>query len=629
MGKKRGRPPKSPNPIDKSSNETQKQGLDLSELDEEDLAIDSLSPKQAKKLLKNMDLIREKLKGKNPVSTTNNDMRYPSIALVPRFESKYNNLETEQQQQKCRIRDDHTVFPLPSSPLLYPFLTTSPPMDNSSQQQQQQYDPSLMQAYDQSSQQQHYYYYDFNHQHQFQQQEPTTCVPVHSAGPSQAHQPNPVQGTPDAGSLNPAAVAVVAGALAQQLSHYTGNVDGMQTRMYEQIGPPQYRGRGRRGGRPYRRGGRGHFNNRGRAPYRGRGRGRVGDGRHLPSPSGPAISNVADAPAAEATSVVQPVPLESSHVPLLDPTQGPAASLQPQVVAKLWCEICKAECNSPEIMQQHINGKRHKKNLLVHEELQRRKDVNGQQSGQISTPQLNLTIQESETVNLKDETKQQNIVGGTSEVPAEALEGEPSGNSATLKGCRGSKYMRANDGSRKPVEPKQAVSFICELCNVKCESPVAYNSHRTGKKHMANFKRVCGHQGLNGEAGMQQLQPPDANDLSNSNNSQVQQSVGVQQGVSDPQVLLAQLLMTVQTVLSQVQVPATAPLSGPVAAQTQAVAGSSHKQQNLSQTRASGGSTAHLESENVNAETKTQLLSATSQLDNTAGPSSDTQTADG
>ncbi|KAK7251357.1 hypothetical protein RIF29_34470 [Crotalaria pallida] len=80
MAKKRGRPPKSHGPSEKASIDSQKIGLELSELDEEDLAdIDSLSPKQAEKLMKNLDLIREKLKGKAPVSIPekqSNDNRY-------------------------------------------------------------------------------------------------------------------------------------------------------------------------------------------------------------------------------------------------------------------------------------------------------------------------------------------------------------------------------------------------------------------------------------------------------------------------------------------------------------------------------------------------------------------------
>ncbi|KAE9622064.1 hypothetical protein Lal_00032752 [Lupinus albus] len=508
-------------------------------------------------------------------------------------------------------------------------------MDSSNSQQQQQqheYDPSQMQAYDQSSQQ-YYYYHDNTNQQQNQYYQDQILVhppgvtiapePDQSAGFSQTQQVNSVQGASDAGLLNPGGVVM---RNLTQVSHYAGNVDGVLPVMYEQIGPSQYRGRGHRGGR---RGGRGHFNHRGRAPYRGRGRGRVGDGRHFPS-------NEAEAPAAEGTSVVQPESFASGQVSLPDPTQAPAAKLQPPL-AKLWCEICKAECNSPEMLQQHINGKRHKKNLLVHEELQRRKAVNGQLGGQISTSETNLTIQpenvqESKTDNPNDETELPNIVGGTSEVLAEAPMGEPDNNSAgqgrggfkNKRRGRGSKYMRSNDGSRIPVEPKQAISFICELCNVKCESQVVYNSHMIGKKHMSNFKRVHGHQGFNAEAATQH-HPPDANDLSNSNNSLVQQ------GVSDPQLLLAQLLMTVQSVLSQVQVPAMALPSGPVAAQIQAVAGSSQHLQNLSQTQVSGSTTTHVESENPNdvGVTKIQPLFAPPELNTSTGLSNDTQTTDG
>ncbi|KAK7250588.1 hypothetical protein RIF29_33113 [Crotalaria pallida] len=70
MAKKRGRPPKSPASQAKSKPASQ---VDLSLLDDEDIAdIDSLSPKQAEALLKNIDVIHEKLKGKTPVSDDSN-----------------------------------------------------------------------------------------------------------------------------------------------------------------------------------------------------------------------------------------------------------------------------------------------------------------------------------------------------------------------------------------------------------------------------------------------------------------------------------------------------------------------------------------------------------------------------
>ncbi|KAK7281125.1 hypothetical protein RIF29_08841 [Crotalaria pallida] len=66
MAKKRGRPPKTA-----SNKKTSHDNLtvDLSQLDEEDIAdIDSLTPKQAATLLKNIDAIRERLKGKAPAT---------------------------------------------------------------------------------------------------------------------------------------------------------------------------------------------------------------------------------------------------------------------------------------------------------------------------------------------------------------------------------------------------------------------------------------------------------------------------------------------------------------------------------------------------------------------------------
>ncbi|RDY04186.1 hypothetical protein CR513_12126, partial [Mucuna pruriens] len=554
-------------------------------------------------------------------------------------------------------------------------------MNSSGYEQEQQHDyaPSQTQtqtqtpSYDQSSQP--YYAYNYAHDNQ---QDPTSLpiVPelLRSAEPSHTLALNPVQAAPVAG-LNPAAVAVVAGALAQLV----GNVDRVPREPLKQLGlcsmslptklspnlcsatigflkiammtgPSQYRGRGRGGGRPFRGSGRGRFNH-----HRGRGRGRGGDGREFSSHSSePTIANVADVPAADgATSVMQPSSV-SGQSSLPNPAEVPSAPLQAPP-CKLWCEICKAECNTPEMLEQHKNGKRHRKNLLVHEEVQRLKVLSEQQSGNISTSQSNLTIQpekvqESENKGLpeenmgseatannhNDETELQNNVAGVSKVQTEEPQEEPRYNFAIqghgfkrkMRGGRGGKYMRSDDGSRKPVEPskpKQVTSFICELCNVKCDSQVVYNSHLTGKKHLSNFKRVHGHQALNGEAWIQPLHPPKINPLSNVNNFTVQ-GVNVPHHINDPRNLLAQLLMTV---LSNVQIPA------PPATQIHApalMAGSSHEplSQNLSQTQVSD-SLAHFETENSTGKTKDQMSSVTLQLEETAGSSDNgnTETADG
>ncbi|KAK7349689.1 hypothetical protein VNO77_07261 [Canavalia gladiata] len=465
-----------------------------------------------------------------------------------------------------------------------------------------------------------------------------------------------------------------------------------------QTGPSQYKGKGGRGGRPFRGGG------------RGRGHG-GGGGRHIPShSSGPTISNVPGAPAATGgTSVVEPSTV-SAQTPLPKPAQAPAAPVQPPVpTRKACCEICKVECNTPEILEQHKNGKKHKKKMKMHEQLQICNTINGQQSGQIPTSQLNLTdqpkkVQESEknghpaqnvcsvgseviVDNHKEEKQLENNAGNISEVPAEVPEEKTTDNSAARgqglkrkrKGGKGVKFMRTNDGSRSVEHPTPAQPPLkCELCDVKCESQAVYQSHMAGKKHLSRLKRAQASSGIDKQSssgidkqsssgidkqsssgigkqsssgigkqsssgigkqsssgidkqsssgveqaalsggffGLQALYPPDINALSNAINAQVQQ------GDNDPQVLLAQLLMTV---LTQAQVPATAPVTGAVAAQVPAptsVAGPSLEPQLQTQ-----GSeiTANVEMEKPSGEPKTEQVPVPLELNAQLGSSVSTQ----
>nr|XP_007140807.1 hypothetical protein PHAVU_008G143800g [Phaseolus vulgaris]ESW12801.1 hypothetical protein PHAVU_008G143800g [Phaseolus vulgaris] len=113
-------------------------------------------------------------------------------------------------------------------------------MDSSGYQQHQQqqhgHDPSQTSSYDQSSQPCYPYSnsndndnnnsYAQDNQAQFQEHPnsiPIAPEPPHSTEPSHPHALNPVHPTPVQGSLNPAAVAAIAGALAQLV----GNVDGL------------------------------------------------------------------------------------------------------------------------------------------------------------------------------------------------------------------------------------------------------------------------------------------------------------------------------------------------------------------------------------------------------------------
>ncbi|XP_048422762.1 uncharacterized protein LOC108868476 [Pyrus x bretschneideri] len=507
--------------------------------------------------------------------------------------------------------------------------------DQQQHHHQQSFDPSRIQSYDQSYQA----YYPYNHpqqsdhQQQYQQyynpttttqdyatshdatahhhqyhQEPISIhppgVPIppqqpQTADPDPTHlqnayyphgvaedQKQQVDSSSGYGGLNPAAVAALS-----QLSQLTGNIEAAQRAAEPPIGQTIYRGGGRRGNRPFRGGGRGHFGYHGSRPdgsappFRGRGRGQ-GGGRHFQQYGAASTNpNSIPVPAEGVAALTQPPSaLVPGQAPLPVPTQVSSASFwrPPRMV---WCELCRVDCNTPEILEQHKNGKRHKKNMLVHEELQKRNKVNtGQQNAQMPNTELKTEVpvrvegfeekqplQENITSGVvtddsRNETDQKDT-GANAEASAEPgnnssdqFAGRGRGSKRRMRGGRGGKYVRTNDGSRRPVEPPKPkqVPFICELCNVKCESQVVYDSHVNGKKHLATLKRFHGHRALYGDAGLQAVNPPNVNAASTS------AAPPVHQVVNDPQALLAQLLMNY--VLSQTQAQGIAPPPGAASA---------------------------------------------------------------
>uniref|UniRef100_A0A7C9D9F2 U1-type domain-containing protein n=1 Tax=Opuntia streptacantha TaxID=393608 RepID=A0A7C9D9F2_OPUST len=182
-----------------------------------------------------------------------------------------------------------------------------------------------------------------------------------------------------------------------------------------------------------------------------------------------------------------------------------------------WCELCRVDCNTLEILEQHKNGKRHKKNLKLQEELHNLSKQLSVENPQVPLPKSKPETLPSEPVpkGIKSESE----AGGKSEPsgapPSEgSIRKDRTGVRGGFKrkmrgGGRGGKSMRAYDGSRRPVEPpkpKQMVPIICDLCNVKCESQVVFESHVAGKKHLANVKRFQSHKEAFGE-GIQALYP--------------------------------------------------------------------------------------------------------------------------
>ncbi|XP_052193691.1 uncharacterized protein LOC127802065 isoform X2 [Diospyros lotus] len=296
-------------------------------------------------------------------------------------------------------------------------------------------------------------------------------------------------------------------------------------------------GGGSRSGGSFRQVGVGHFGSRpdGSSPsYRGRGRGRSHAGR---------FSSPAEKPASFRHEASSQTPGQSPQYvvgPELAPTSVSAHALRTSVwppPRMAWCELCRVDCNTPEILEQHKNGKKHKKNLQVYEEFQKLNEllVRRRQTEQVPVPEVNqeVDVQPEKVERSEDKLASQEDLSsqaGTDENKVESEQQmvsetaaseeetrkpgmdcfEVRGSKRKMRGGRGGKWMRTHEGSRRSVEPpkpKQAVSLSCELCNVKCESEVVFQSHLNGKKHLSNLKRFQGQQAILEQAALQVLYP--------------------------------------------------------------------------------------------------------------------------
>ncbi|XP_039011947.1 uncharacterized protein LOC120141077 [Hibiscus syriacus] len=109
-----------------------------------------------------------------------------------------------------------------------------------------------------------------------------------------------------------------------------------------------------RGGRTFRGGGRGHVGNRGikpdgSAPLR---RGRHSGSMHFASTG--VTSSIPNSVSDPSVAGMPPSALVPDQATL--PPQMPSALVWP-LPRMAWCELCRVDCNRPEILEQHKNGK--------------------------------------------------------------------------------------------------------------------------------------------------------------------------------------------------------------------------------------------------------------------------------
>ncbi|OIW05409.1 hypothetical protein TanjilG_28874 [Lupinus angustifolius] len=135
------------------------------------------------------------------------------------------------------------------------------------------------------------------------------------------------------------------------------------------------------------------------------------------------------------------------------------------IVQPAYCEVCKIECTSVEVLHQHKLGKKHKKNLeTLRESL---KPFQSHPSGS-SNPFIGPQVQND-----------------------------------TSKSASGSKSKRKTVETPEDLEKKKRKVLeggaaaeavrICAVCNVVCNSAIVYDYHLKGQKHAAMMKKVSEH----------------------------------------------------------------------------------------------------------------------------------------
>ncbi|TQE00013.1 hypothetical protein C1H46_014391 [Malus baccata] len=131
-----------------------------------------------------------------------------------------------------------------------------------------------------------------------------------------------------------------------------------------------------------------------------------------------------------------------------------------KLVQSAWCEVCKINCNSNDAYVAHLVGKKHKKNL---EQLGKSKNDGSASTSNAPSAATNAIIGRTKNLGAESSTASQ------PQVPKEDLE--------TKK--------------KKVISGGATASAVrtCTVCNVVCNSHKVFSSHLAGQKHAAMVKK--------------------------------------------------------------------------------------------------------------------------------------------
>ncbi|KAE9587378.1 hypothetical protein Lal_00004636 [Lupinus albus] len=171
---------------------------------------------------------------------------------------------------------------------------------------------------------------------------------------------------------------------------------------------------------------------------------------------------------------------------------------QSNVANAMRCEVCKIDCNSRDVYEKHISGKKHKRNLQVQSQI-------SSMQGQVPTGAVGKEMESqkrkvsngSATIDSLKICTICNIVCNSQEVLSKHLAGKKHCGQVGLMSNNGigpyiAAFKRHGVGPWKkaPKKIKVAQSAWCAVCKINCNSRDVYIVHLSGKKHLKNLEKL-------------------------------------------------------------------------------------------------------------------------------------------
>lgn len=168
-----------------------------------------------------------------------------------------------------------------------------------------------------------------------------------------------------------------------------------------------------------------------------------------------------------------------------------------KIVQSQWCEVCKIDCNSKDVLDNHKLGKKHKRNL---EKLRGPPPIVPPAAPAIvpaslaivpAAPAITLAAPAiapaaPAVAPLPAPTSVNPIIG-----PLEKPNGAMSSNARKAKRRKAAASVDVETKRLKVLGGGAAAEAIrtCTYCNVVCNSETVYSSHIAGHKHATNVKK--------------------------------------------------------------------------------------------------------------------------------------------